>query len=90
MSVLYYVLDALQVNEQPGSYLWHDHSASNRADGLQGALIVLPRTPEALQYDEERTLFVNDWFHGMASALRNNRLTQPIFLGLFSLCFVQS
>ncbi|KAL3145498.1 hypothetical protein ABBQ32_003322 [Trebouxia sp. C0010 RCD-2024] len=53
-----------QVNEQPGSYIWHDHSASNRADGLQGALIVLPSVPQLPQYDAEKTLFITDWFHG--------------------------
>ncbi|KAL3136665.1 hypothetical protein ABBQ38_005906 [Trebouxia sp. C0009 RCD-2024] len=53
-----------QVNEQPGSYFWHDHSASNRADGLQGALIVLPSVPQLPQYDAEETLFITDWFHG--------------------------
>ena len=54
----------LQVTEQPGSYFWHDHSASNRADGLQGALVVLPSAPEIAQYDAEETLFITDWFHG--------------------------
>lgn len=52
------------MNEAAGSYLWHDHSGSNKADGLQGALIVHAKGPEPWQYDEERTLFVTDWFHG--------------------------
>ena len=54
----------VQVNEAAGSYLWHDHSASNKADGLQGALIVHANGPEPWTYDEERTLFLTDWFHG--------------------------
>ena len=55
-----------QVNEAAGSYLWRDASGSNRADGLQGALIVHAKGPEPWQYDEERTLFVTDWFHGQS------------------------
>ncbi|DBA96798.1 TPA: hypothetical protein ACH3X3_012965 [Trebouxia sp. C0006] len=58
-----------QVNEAAGSYLWHDHSGSNKADGLQGALIVHAKGPEPWTYDEERTLFLTDWFHGEANAL---------------------
>ena len=58
-------MHALQVNEQPGSYLWHDHSASNRADGLQGALIVLPPDADKNQFDKtDRVMFLTDWFHG--------------------------
>ena len=58
-------MNALQVNEQPGSYLWHDHSASNRADGLQGALIVLPPNTDIDQfYKTDRVMFLTDWFHG--------------------------
>lgn len=54
----------MQVNEAAGSYLWHDHSGSNKADGLQGALIVHAKGPEPWTYDEERTIFLTDWFHG--------------------------
>lgn len=55
-----------QVNEQPGTYFWHDHSAVNRVNGLQGALIVLPHAGRLFsqQYNDDRTLFVSDWFHG--------------------------
>ncbi|KAK9828854.1 hypothetical protein WJX72_002416 [[Myrmecia] bisecta] len=59
-----------QVNEPPGSYIWHDHSAANKADGLQGPLIVRSKTSEPWKYDEERTLFITDWFHGEANALQ--------------------
>ena len=54
------------VNEPVGTYLWHDHSQLYRADGLQGALIVLPREGgrEAWDYDGDFTLLTGDWFHG--------------------------
>jgi len=61
---------AWQVNEAAGSYLWHDHSGSNKADGLQGALIVHAKGPEPWTYDEERTLFLTDWFHGQTCCCR--------------------
>ena len=44
--------------------MWHDHSGSNKADGLQGALIVHAKGPEPWTYDEEQTIFLTDWFHG--------------------------
>eukprot|EP00877_Chromochloris_zofingiensis_P002265 jgi/Chrzof1/12039/Cz06g19030.t1 len=78
-----------KVNEAPGSYLWHDHSAIYRADGLQGALIVRPKRSSAgskqksqevakqplMNYDAEHTLFLMDWWHftGNAMAMRLNR-----------------
>lgn len=77
------------MNEAPGSYLWHDHSAIYRADGLQGALIVRPKRSSAgskqksqevakqplMNYDAEHTLFLMDWWHftGNAMAMRLNR-----------------
>ena len=64
LSRSYVLCICVQVNEAAGSYLWHDHSASNKADGLQGALIVRANGPEPWTYDEERTLFLTDWFHG--------------------------
>lgn len=53
-----------------GTYLWHDHSQLYRSDGLQGALIVLPRegANEAWDYDGDFTLFLSDWFHGGGQA----------------------
>ncbi len=69
----------LQVNETPGTYFWHDHSSLNRADGLQGAMIVRPAngTKELYSYDDERTLFVMDLWHLNANAMgmRLNRYT---------------
>ncbi|PNW88481.1 hypothetical protein CHLRE_01g031500v5 [Chlamydomonas reinhardtii] len=31
-----------KVNDPPGTYLWHDHAAGFKGDGLEGPLIVLP------------------------------------------------
>jgi FtsP/CotA-like multicopper oxidase with cupredoxin domain len=65
------------VDETPGTYFWHDHAALNRADGLQGALVVLPKrgTKELYSYDDQRTLFLQDWWHftGDSMAMRLNR-----------------
>lgn len=66
-----------QVNETPGTYWWHDHGSLNRADGLQGALIVLPKkkSDELYSYDAEQTMFLQDhWqYVGNALAVRLNR-----------------
>jgi FtsP/CotA-like multicopper oxidase with cupredoxin domain len=66
-----------QVNEMPGTYLYHDHSSQNRGDGLQGPLIVQqrPGTPALNAADGDETLFLADWWHfaGDAMAMRLNR-----------------
>eukprot|EP00199_Chlamydomonas_sp_CCMP681_P000320 CAMPEP_0119105092 /NCGR_PEP_ID=MMETSP1180-20130426/3149_1 /TAXON_ID=3052 ORGANISM="Chlamydomonas cf sp, Strain CCMP681" /NCGR_SAMPLE_ID=MMETSP1180 /ASSEMBLY_ACC=CAM_ASM_000741 /LENGTH=596 /DNA_ID=CAMNT_0007090057 /DNA_START=170 /DNA_END=1960 /DNA_ORIENTATION=+ len=53
-------------DESPGTYLWHDHSAANRANGLTGALIldlpnVTPPIADPIPIDGEFTVFVTDW-----------------------------
>ena len=57
----------------PGTYFWHDHASANRADGLQGPLIVLPAKgatpPGTPHYDSEETIFIQDWFHAQGSVL---------------------
>lgn len=71
----------LQVNEPAGTYLWHDHSSQLRADGLQGALIVHARGGQAAEpwtYDEERTLLLSDWFHGMGSYASASALVSAV------------
>lgn len=61
-----------------GTYFWHDHASLNRADGLQGPLIVRapPRTPGLYATPaRSSTLFLSDWWHqtGNALAMRLNR-----------------
>ena len=63
------VLVSSQVDETPGTYWWHGHAGVERVDGFYGPLIVRPNGPEALVYDEERTLLVSDNFHGQANAM---------------------
>lgn len=47
--------------------MWHGHSGGDRSEGLAGPLIVRPKKgaaqPVGLPYDEERTLFLGDWWH---------------------------
>lgn len=72
-----------QVNEMPGSYFYHDHSSLNRADGLQGPLVVLPRkdVPPLVSPapDASDVLFLTDFWHftGNALAMRLNRPFDP-------------
>ena len=63
------VLASPQVDETPGTYWWHGHAGVERVDGFYGPLIVRPDGPEALVYDEERTLLISDSFHGQANAM---------------------
>lgn len=66
-----------QVNEMPGTYIYHDHPSQNRGDGLQGPLMVQqrPGTPALNAADGDETLFLADWWHfaGNAMAMRLNR-----------------
>ncbi|GIL81975.1 hypothetical protein Vretimale_1452 [Volvox reticuliferus] len=70
------------VNDPPGTYLWHDHSAGFKGDGLEGPLIVypprLPGAPPAFpplavsdlwSYDGEHTLLLTDWYHASTNSL---------------------
>jgi hypothetical protein len=57
---------ALQLDDAPGTYFWHDHSTVNRANGLQGALILdlAPRSPVKNPFSfngGDRVLMVTDW-----------------------------
>ena len=67
------------MDESPGTFFWHDHANANRADGLQGPLIVRPKEPGPKSpYDPikgERVLFISDWYHteGNALAMALNR-----------------
>lgn len=72
-----------RVNEMPGTYFWHDHSSMNRADGLQGGLIVHRRRDDGsraiIGSDDSQLLLLSDWWHftGNAMAMRLNRPFDP-------------
>ncbi len=53
---------------QVGTYFWHAHSKSLRAEGMTGALII-ENPAEDFQYDEERTLMLTDWWHEQVRVL---------------------
>lgn len=69
---------APQVEDPPGTYLWHDHAAGFKGDGLQGPLLVLPprappavgkqpafgdaHVPDLWSYDGEHVVFISDWW----------------------------
>jgi L-ascorbate oxidase len=46
----------------PGSHYWHAHVSMDVADGLSGPLIVHPKEQEPFSYDEDRTLFLQDFY----------------------------
>lgn len=46
----------------PGTHYWHAHQSMDVADGMTGPIIVHPKDPEPLTYDEERMLFLQDFY----------------------------
>ena len=74
-----------QVNEIPGTYIWHSHVGASSTDGLAGPLIVRP--PKGKQapvpppkYDKEYIMFIHDWYHaisGFQAAGINRPFTGP-------------
>ncbi|KAJ9516034.1 hypothetical protein QJQ45_024447 [Haematococcus lacustris] len=74
---------SFQADESPGTYFWHDHSTMNRANGLQGALILaFPRvTPPIVSpyppVTAEYTMLLSDWWDMEANAM-GMRLNRPL------------
>jgi len=69
------------LDDAPGTYIWHDHSSVNRADGLQGALILelAPESPVPNPFrwnGGDRILMVTDWWDDEANAMAM-RLNRP-------------
>jgi FtsP/CotA-like multicopper oxidase with cupredoxin domain len=78
------------VADNAGTHYWHGHTSLDRMDGLQGLIVIEdPNDPEeqALKgmYDEERVLFLQDWYHKGGSSLRNSE-----FVGFFLVCVYYS
>jgi FtsP/CotA-like multicopper oxidase with cupredoxin domain len=46
----------------PGTHYWHAHQAMDVADGMTGPIIIHPKEPEPFDYDEERMLFLQDFY----------------------------
>jgi L-ascorbate oxidase len=66
------------VDEIPGTYLWHAHTGTAAVDGLNGPLIVRPprgnptpliSTPNGVNIDGERILFIRDWYQNLAGIM---------------------
>ena len=53
------------VNQEPGTYMYHGHVGGIRSAGLYGLLVIQSVNLESLPpYDEERSLLLHDWYHG--------------------------
>jgi L-ascorbate oxidase len=46
----------------PGTHYWHAHGSLHLADGLSGPIVVHPKDPEPFKYDDDRILFLQDWY----------------------------
>lgn len=63
------------VADNAGTHYWHGHTSLDRLDGLQGAIIIEdPNDPEEQDlkemYDEERLIFLQDWYHRSGPSIR--------------------
>ncbi|XP_065067142.1 uncharacterized protein LOC135692771 isoform X2 [Rhopilema esculentum] len=53
-----------KVNSEPGTYFYHGHVGGIRSAGLYGMFIINPSSGTSLNYDEEQSLLLSDWYHG--------------------------
>ncbi|XP_047952361.1 L-ascorbate oxidase [Salvia hispanica] len=68
------------VVDRPGTYLYHAHYGMQREAGLYGSIRVLLNEGESepFQYDYDRSIILNDWYH---------KSTHELSLGLSSIPF---
>ena len=70
------------VANNAGTHYWHGHSSLDRLDGLQGLLIIddpNDKDEQALKemYDEERVLWIQDYYHKSGTSLRTCKSPIP-------------
>ncbi|KAL3912025.1 MAG: hypothetical protein SGILL_007048, partial [Bacillariaceae sp.] len=46
----------------PGTHYWHGHLGLDVPDGVTGPIIIHPKEPEPFDYDDERVLFLQDFY----------------------------
>jgi L-ascorbate oxidase len=70
------------IAQNVGTHYWHGHTSLNRLDGLQGAIVI--HDPTDLQeqdlrtlYDEDRIIFLQDWYHRAGSSARTGLDSEP-------------
>lgn len=73
------------VADNAGTHYWHGHTSMDRMDGLQGLIVIEdPNDPQeqALKemYDDERVLFLQDWYHKSGPSLRTT-LDSGVWIG---------
>ena len=70
-----------------GTHYWHGHVSMERADGMQGPIIISdPNNEDAVEletmYDEDVTVFLQDWYHQDGFMRRTGLDTSPfIWIG---------
>ncbi|CAN8098922.1 unnamed protein product [Discula destructiva] len=66
------------VTGQAGSYFYHGHQAAQGLDGLVGPLVILSKKEkeaQAYQYDTDRVILVQDWYHDPSPGLLRQTLS---------------
>lgn len=62
---------------QTGAYWYHSHTKDQLIDGMRGPFIIHEKKDEfPYDFDEEVTLTVSDWYHDLASELRESFLSR--------------
>lgn len=57
---------------QAGTYWYHAHSLGQEQDGLYGALVVTPRTPDPVKADRDYVVLLSDFHHEDAASIMSH------------------
>lgn len=49
-----------------GTFWYHEHYGTHRADGLYGALVVLPKEKDPIPIENQYVMVISDWFTGQS------------------------
>ena len=63
--------------QQSGTYWYHSHSGFQEQTGLYGAIVVLPKEPEALYYDRDYVVMLSDWSDTVPEVIYKNLKKNP-------------
>ncbi len=63
--------------QQHGTYWYHSHSAYQEQTGLYGAIVILPKEKEALEYDKDFVVQLSDWSDTDPNTIYSNLKKSP-------------
>jgi len=63
--------------KQHGTYWYHSHSAYQEQTGLYGAIVILPKEKECLDYDKDFVIQLSDWSDTPPDTIYSNLKKSP-------------